>query len=85
MRISQRTDGQFDVVDEHGTVLDGPFRTRGAAALARAEMVELDRLADEEDAEAGPEACPGCGCKPGDGPTAGCVHPLGCGFDPGVF
>ena len=27
-----------------------------------------------------PEACPGCGCKPGDGYTEGCDHPDGCGF-----
>lgn len=27
-----------------------------------------------------PEACPGCGCKPGDGITPGCDHPMGCGF-----
>ena len=25
-------------------------------------------------------ACPGCGCEPGDGTTAGCTHPDGCGF-----
>lgn len=27
-----------------------------------------------------PEACPGCGCRPGDGRTAGCTHPVGCGY-----
>ncbi len=26
------------------------------------------------------EACPGCGCLPGDGRTAGCSHPDGCGY-----
>ena len=26
-----------------------------------------------------PEACPGCGCMPGDGPTEGCNHGYGCG------
>lgn len=26
------------------------------------------------------DACPGCECKPGDGKTAGCSHPEGCGF-----
>ena len=26
------------------------------------------------------EACPGCGAEPGDGCTAGCNHPEGCGF-----
>jgi len=23
---------------------------------------------------------PGCGCLPGEGVTAGCVHPDGCGY-----
>jgi hypothetical protein len=27
-----------------------------------------------------PEACPGCGCRPGDGLTPGCNHPMGCGY-----
>jgi hypothetical protein len=26
------------------------------------------------------EACPGCGCMPGDGLTATCDHPDGCGY-----
>lgn len=26
------------------------------------------------------DACPGCGCEPGDGKTGGCVHPDGCGW-----
>jgi uncharacterized protein Veg len=26
------------------------------------------------------EACPGCGCHPGDGVTPDCKHPEGCGF-----
>ena len=30
--------------------------------------------------EEDPEACPGCGCRPGDGRTEGCHHPDGCGF-----
>lgn len=35
---------------------------------------------DDDDADAGsPEACPGCGCVPGDGRTVGCAHALGCG------
>jgi len=25
-------------------------------------------------------ACPGCGCKPGEGRTPGCNHPDGCGY-----
>ena len=30
--------------------------------------------------EEDPEACPGCGCRPGDGRTEGCKHPDGCGY-----
>lgn len=30
--------------------------------------------------EADQEACPGCGCKPGEGITPGCHHPDGCGY-----
>lgn len=26
------------------------------------------------------EACPGCGCRPGDGITEKCNHPAGCGY-----
>lgn len=25
------------------------------------------------------DACPGCGCRSGDGETPGCVDPIGCG------
>lgn len=35
-------------------------------------------LGDPEDLDS--EACPGCGCLPGDGLTEGCNHPEGCGF-----
>jgi hypothetical protein len=30
--------------------------------------------------EPNPEACPGCGCLPGDGLTDGCEDPTGCGY-----
>jgi hypothetical protein len=36
---------------------------------------------DSDDSDSDPEACPGCGCKPGDGLTASCEHPDGCGFN----
>lgn len=26
------------------------------------------------------DACPGCGCRPGNGTTSTCYHPDGCGF-----
>lgn len=47
----------------------------------RVPMVERWQQDDfEPAAETDPEACPGCGCKPGDGYTAGCNHSEGCGF-----
>ena len=40
------------------------------------ERTAWDWFAEDDD----PEACPGCGCLPGDGRTEGCDHPDGCGF-----
>ena len=37
-------------------------------------------VGDIDEVEEDDEACPGCGCKPGDGVTATCFHPDGCGF-----
>lgn len=36
---------------------------------------DLDAAVNED-----PEACPGCGCRPGEGTTDGCDDPAGCGF-----
>lgn len=36
--------------------------------------------AREDAADEDIEACPGCGCMPGDGRTPGCTHPGGCGY-----
>jgi hypothetical protein len=36
---------------------------------------DLDLLAAQSD-----PPCPGCGCRAGEGVTAGCTHPEGCGF-----
>jgi hypothetical protein len=40
------------------------------------EVVVQITAAENEDAE----RCPGCNAAPGDGLTAGCNHPDGCGF-----
>lgn len=45
---------------------------------------ELEEVEEEDEIAKFPEACPGCGCMPGDGRTPGCTDPLGCGFDHGV-
>lgn len=41
-----------------------------------------DRPADDDDEfeVTDPEACPGCGTKPGEGVTPDCDHPAGCGY-----
>ena len=41
-------------------------------------LVKVDVEADPTVSD--PEACPGCGCLPGDGRTANCFHPDGCGY-----
>lgn len=56
------------------------------AALAEAIQREVARRGVELEGidadEANPEACPGCGCLPGDGRTNGCRDAIGCGFEP---
>ena len=39
----------------------------------------FDAVEPAEDDDCDPLACPGCGCKPGDGITESCNHPDGCG------
>ena len=42
---------------------------------------DMDEVDDDDDADdVDDEACPGCGCKPGDGINPKCDDPLGCGF-----
>ena len=48
-----------------------------AASLAYALEGYTDGVEFAADMDA--EACPGCGCQPGDGVTASCNHPDGCG------
>jgi formate dehydrogenase maturation protein FdhE len=43
--------------------------------LQQAQKEAIDELERES-----AEACPGCGCKPGDGITESCEHPEGCGY-----
>lgn len=50
----------------------GEHDWRVAYKLALAEAVRL--------AHKGDDSCPGCGCRPGDGTTAGCTAPDGCGY-----
>jgi chromosome segregation ATPase len=60
---------------------------RHQIGLATARQRAAEKRAAELDAEIAAlerrlhEACPGCGCEVGDGVTATCVHPEGCGYN----
>ncbi len=41
----------------------------------------FDDFAPETERDMDPEACPGCGSRPGDGITFGCNDPMGCGHN----
>lgn len=41
----------------------------------RVVVLELAPVQDDDEPR-----CPGCGCKPGDGTTPGCVEETGCGY-----
>jgi len=43
------------------------------------ENLDAYDLDEEEETDEDDEACPGCGCVPGDGTTEGCEDPGGCG------
>lgn len=62
--------------EEFSTLVD----TAVALNIENAERVERATFdvihAHDDDVE----RCPGCGCGPGDGLTAGCSHPEGCGY-----
>ncbi len=49
-------------------------------------QLDCEKCLEEDDEDfVDPEACPGCGCLPGDGLTDGCEHPEGCGHDRPIF
>ncbi len=52
---------------------------RNAGAWHRVALVDPNEP-ELDDGRPDPEACPGCGCVPGDGITDGCHDPDGCGF-----
>jgi hypothetical protein len=53
---------------QHAELLDEACATGADTAIDYAAGVQVD------------EACPGCGCLPGEGVTIDCTHPDGCGF-----
>lgn len=50
------------------------------ALIAQLEDLKHTNLEIKEEAIVRDEACPGCGCMPGDGVTESCNHPDGCGW-----
>ena len=40
---------------------------------------------EEEEWDADPCACPGCGCLPGEGRTRGCMDKIGCGYQTSII
>jgi hypothetical protein len=67
-----------------GRVLDSlELATDDDRRAAAGELGDDLRLLDVEE-EDDPEACPGCGARPGDGLTVGCDDPDGCGYYRGL-
>ena len=65
------------------TVTEAEYRN-AFIILRKAQEAVLEGYRDgkrkgEVDREMDAEACPGCGCLPGDGLTPNCNHPNGCG------
>lgn len=47
--------------------------------LDNIDSYDLEEDEEEDEEELDEDACPGCGCVPGDGITEECNDPLGCG------
>jgi len=75
---------ESDIRTGHGDpqiqdIMDKAFSNFEDDPMADTERWPSDEDRDVYDAFDNPEACPGCGCLPGDGATTGCDDPLGCG------
>lgn len=62
------------LISDHGT------REEAEEAAAAHEDEETSCFVLPIEPPAWFDACPGCGCRPGDGRTEGCSHELGCGY-----
>lgn len=78
--------GKFDC-DEHNSPELNSLETFDDARLQGAGFVmhfsngtDVYVAVTTERPAADPEACPGCGCMPGDDVTKDCTHPEGCGY-----
>ena len=75
-----RTQAELEtVIDLFDDLLDGGGLPEETHQLIEAERNELAAELSEMK-----YACPGCGCKPGDGITETCNHPVGCGYSKAV-
>lgn len=59
----------------------GPRTLRGVGLPGPSLGLDDDAPDTELDWVSDPEACPGCGSRPGDGITPGCDDPMGCGHN----
>jgi hypothetical protein len=83
--IERHAEGMAADAGFDGGEFSGPAHARSQAAqlasIATLHGLTADRLDDLIMAWCNtPDACPGCGCQPGDGLTGGCTHPDGCGY-----
>jgi type IV secretory pathway VirB10-like protein len=67
-----RNECPSEVEEEQSRYPNAPQTERDAKLAAEAQTAAEDAL--------DPEACPGCGCLPGDGLTEGCEDEGGCGY-----
>ena len=71
--LQETRDNRVDDLDAGGDQVDMIRTLDSLAAKFNISLVGSDEERGNDD------ACPGCGCKPGDGVTPGCTHPNGCG------
>lgn len=76
-RLSYVLDGREVVLSESEQRHVGSLVSSLLVDLEQSIRIVLDGRAAEEP---NPEACPGCGCLPGDGVSESCDDPNGCGF-----
>jgi len=79
--VASHGGGPLDVIDIAAAL--GLGEVDVSEALAELDSLDhLDLDGDERFEWSGKDedACPGCGCKPGDGITDTCDHPDGCGY-----
>jgi hypothetical protein len=75
IRTVNTTGGVELIEGTHCPVADPDWIDLGTAYITACAVLDVKPEIVNE-----PEACPGCGCKPGGGYTPGCMDPEGCGY-----